>query len=188
MNTISMRSSHLLLAALTAFASPALASSPVPAANAHDHADGAHEHAHGEQPEWAELFGDASLPVVWQSATASSEHITAALGARKTEGVAAWAETIHLAAHALIDQVTLDDSQRKKRLDAALEQAAKIADEVLDAAQHSEHEKASVAFKRLQSALAVARTRLPKEIADAPAGTPRFAEAPEHGDDHGHAH
>lgn len=187
MNNPSMKTSHLFLAALAAFS---LARSPAPAVDVHDHAqkDGAHGHAHGAEPEWGELFADASLPVVWQSAAASAERISTALGARTTEGVAAWAETIHLAAHALIDQVKLDDTERKKRLDAALEQAAKIADEVLDAAQHNEYEKASVAFKRLQSALAVAKTRLPKEIVDAPAETPRFAEAPAHGDDHGHAH
>lgn len=185
MNKPSWKTIHLFVAALAAFS---LARSPVVADAGHDHAHAAHDHADGDQPEWAELFGDASLPVVWQSATASSERITTALGARTTGGVAGWAETIHLAAHALIDRVKLDDTERKKRLDAALGQAAKIADEVLDAAQHNEYERASVAFKRLQSALTVAKTRLPKEIVDAPAETPRFASAPEHGDDHGHDH
>lgn len=154
------------------------------AANAPASAGG--DHAHGETPEWAELFGDASLPVVWQSTTAAAEKIAAALATRQLAGVADWAETIHLAAHALIDQVKLTDANRKQRLDAALEQAAKLADEVLAGAQHSEVDQTAAAFKRLQSAIILTKTRLPKEITDAPPQTPRFAEAPKHEGEHKH--
>jgi hypothetical protein len=144
-----------------------------------------HDHSHEETPEWAELFGDASLPIVWQSITASAEKITATVTTQKSEGVADWAETIHLAAHALIDQVELPDIGRKKRLDAALAQAAQLADEVLDAAQHDEIDHLAAAYKRLQSALLLAQSRLPKEITEASPETPRFAKAGEHSD---HAH
>jgi hypothetical protein len=136
--------------------------------------------------EWFELFGGASLPVVWQSATASAEKITEALAAGKGEGIADWAETIHLASHALIDQVDLLEEERKKRIDAALTQAAKLADEVLDGAQHNETAQTAAAFKRLQAALNLAKMRLPKEITEAPAQTPRFAKAGKHEGDHKH--
>ena len=144
------------------------------------------DHAHGDAPEWAELFGDASLPVVWQSTTAAADKITAALATRQLAGVADWAETIHLASHALIDQVKLPDAESKRRLDAALEQAAKLADEVLTGAQHQETDKTAAAFKRLQSAITLASTRLPKEITTASPQAPRFAEAPKHDGDHKH--
>lgn len=143
-------------------------------------------HSHDAQPEWAELFGDAPLPVVWQSTTASLDRITAALSAKKMAGVADWAETVHLATHALIDQVKLPDAERKKRLDAALEQAAKLADAVLDGANHNEPDQTAAAFKRLQATITLAKARLPKEITDAPAATPRFAKAPKHDADHKH--
>ncbi len=133
-------------------------------------------------PEWAELFGGASLPVVWQSASSASEKIDAALAAKKLDGVADWAETIHLAAHALEDQIKIDDPERAKRLKGAFEQAAKIADDVLDAANHNESEKAAEAQRRLKSALALAKARLPKEILDAPKQEVRFAKSA------GHAH
>lgn len=143
-------------------------------------------HSHGE-PEWAALFGDAALPVVWQSATAAADKINAALAGEKMDGVTDWAETIHLAAHALSDQVKLPNPEAKKRLDAALSQAAKIADEVLDGAQHSEAAKTAAAFKRLQAALTLAKTRLPKEVTAAAPQTPRFATTGKHGD-HDHKH
>jgi hypothetical protein len=134
-------------------------------------------------PELAGLFGGASLPVVWQSASAASEKIAAALAGRKLDGVAGWAETIHLAAHALEDQVTLDDPERARRLHAALRQAAKIADDVLDGANHNEFERAADAYRRLNSALMLAKLRLPKEIVDAPPQQVRFADAAEHAHD-----
>ena len=132
--------------------------------------------------EWTELFGGASLPVVWQSVSAASEKIDAALAAKKFTGVAEWAETIHLGSHALEDQVKVSDAERAKRLKAAFEQAAKIADDVLDAANHKELENAVEAQRRLKSALTLAKTRMPKEILDAPKQEVRFAKAS------GHAH
>lgn len=147
-------------------------------------APGAEPHSHDNQPEWAEVFGGASLPVVWQSLTAASNRASAALAAKKLDGVADMAETIHLASHALADRVKLGDVEKKKRLDAALTQAAKIADDLLDAAQHDEPDAANEALRRIQAAVALAKGRLPKEIAEAPAETPRFAKAPQH-DGHG---
>jgi hypothetical protein len=132
--------------------------------------------------EWAELFGGASLPVVWQSASAASEKIDAALAARKLDGVASWAETIHLASHALEDQVKVDDPERAKRLKGALAQVAKIADDMMDAANHNEAEKTADAQRRLKAALALAKSRMPKEILEAPKQEPRFAKFT------GHAH
>lgn len=133
-------------------------------------------------PEWAELFGGAPLSVIWQSASAASEKIDAALAAKKLDGVADWAETIHLASHALQDQVKLDDAGRAKRLTAAFKQAAKIADDVLDAANHNEADKAADAQRRLKAALALAKVRLPEEIVGAPKQDVRFAKSA------GHAH
>jgi hypothetical protein len=133
-------------------------------------------------PEWAELFGGASLPVVWQSVSAASEKIDSAIAAKKLDGVADWAETIHLGSHALEDQIKITDAERAKRLKGAFEQAAKIADDVLDAANHSEMEKAVDAQRRLKAALALAKSRMPKEILDAPKQEVRFAKSA------GHAH
>jgi hypothetical protein len=133
-------------------------------------------------PEWAELFGGASLPVIWQSASAASEKIDAALATKKLEGVADWAETIHLATHALEDQIKIEDAERAKRLRGALEQAAKIADDVINAANHNEADKAADAQRRLKAALALAKTRMPKDILDAPKQELRFSKAA------GHAH
>jgi hypothetical protein len=133
-------------------------------------------------PEWAELFGGASLSVVWQSAAGASEKIDAALAAKNLGGVADWAETIHLASHALEDQVKVDDTERAKRLKAAFEQAAKIADDVINAANHNETDKAADGQRRLKSALALAKSRLPREILDAPKQEVRFAKSA------GHAH
>jgi hypothetical protein len=146
-------------------------------------------HSHDEKPEWSELFGDAPLPVVWQSASAAADNITKALANKKLDEVPASSETIHLASHALIDQVKLDDPEKKKRLSAALEQAAKIADEVLEASQHNEPEKAAVEFKRLKAALSLAKARLPKDVTEsAQTAAPRFAKPPKH-EDHGeHKH
>ncbi len=125
-------------------------------------------------PEWAELFGGAALPVGWQSAEAARVKIDAAVQARSFDGIAAWAETIHLAAHALDDQVKLDDPERQRRLTGALVQAARLADEVLDAARHREAEKLGEAFRRLTSALKLAALRLPAEVVNAPPQPVRF--------------
>lgn len=162
---------HRILVSLFAFTTASLALSTQAA-----------EEKKAKAPEWAEPFGGASLPVVWQSASAASEKIDAALAAKKLDGVADWAETIHLASHALEDQIKVDDAERAKRLKGAFEQAAKIADDVLDAANHNEPEKAADAQRRLKSALALAKTRMPKEILDAPKQEVRFAKSA------GHAH
>jgi len=140
------------------------------------------EEKKAKAPEWAELFGGASLPVVWQSVSAASEKIDAALAAKKLDGVADWAETIHLGSHALEDQIKIDDAERAKRLKGAFEQAAKIADDVINAANHNEMDKAADAQRRLKSALALAKARMPKEILDAPKQDVRFAKSA------GHAH
>lgn len=145
---------------------------------------GGQPHSHDDQPEWAGVFGGASLPVVWQSLNAAATKAASGIAASQLAEVADMAETIHLAAHALSDQVKLDDAGKKKRLDSALSQAAGIADDLLDAAQHGETAAAGEALRRIQSALALAKSRLPKEITEAPAGSPRFAKAPKH-DDHG---
>lgn len=128
-----------------------------------------------ERPEWANLFGDVSPAVAWQSAQAAAELIASALAAGRTEGVTDWAETIHLASHALADRMKVTDTERKRRLDGALLQAARLADQVLEAARRSETEKLSEAFRRLRSALALAQGRLPTEITSAPTAPPRFA-------------
>lgn len=126
-------------------------------------------------PEWAGLFGGASLPVVWQSAVAAAERIDAALAAKTAAGIAEWAETIHLAAHALEDQIKLDDAERAKRLKGALDQAAKIADAVIAGANRNDLDQAADAHRRLKAALALAKARLPKEILEAPKQAVRFA-------------
>lgn len=162
---------HRILASLFAFTAVSLTLSTHAA-----------EAKKAKAPEWAELFGGASLPVVWQSVSAASEKIDAALAAKKLDGVANWAETIHVGAHALEDQIKIVDAERAKRLKGAFDQAAKIADDVLNAANHNELEKAVDAQRRLKSALAVAKARLPKEILDAPKQELRFAKAS------GHAH
>jgi hypothetical protein len=142
----------------------------------HKHKKKANAAAKAEkQPEWAGLFGGASLPVVWQSASAAATHIAAAINAKKFEGVAEWAETVHLAAHALEDQVKLSDAEQQKRLKGALEQAAKIADDVIGAANQKEAEKLADSFRRMNAALKLAATRLPKEIVNAPKQEVRFA-------------
>lgn len=162
---------HRLLVSLFAFAAASLAPT-TPAA----------EKKQPAAPEWAELFGGASLPVVWQSVAAASARIDAALNAQKLDGVADWAETIHLGSHALDDQIKLDDAQRARRLKGALEQAARIADDVLDAAHHNETEQAVEAQRRLKAALALTKIRLPKDVVDAPQQEVRFAKSA------GHAH
>lgn len=135
-------------------------------------------------PEWAELFGGASLPLVWKSISAASEKIDAAMAANELGGVAAWAETIHLGSHALDDQVKLEDPERAKRLKGALEQAAKIADDVINAANHKEADQVAEAQRRLKSALALAKIRLPKEVLQATEQAPRFAKPATHPVEH----
>jgi hypothetical protein len=177
-----MKTPALLLTALLAAASAATISAEPGHGHGHD-AGHAHGHGSAAKPEWSPLFGDAPLPVVWRSATAARDNIEAALAAQKLAGVAAWAETIHLAAHALADQVKTPDEAAHKRLAAALAQAAKLADEVLDAAQHNNARAATSSFTRLKSALLVAQGRVPAELLEAAAApdvAPRFAAEPAH--------
>lgn len=175
-----MKTSLLLLCALVAASgSVRLIAAP---GQGHGH-DAGHAHGHGsaDKPEWHALFGDASLPVVWRSATASRDQIETALTAGKLDDVASRAETIHLAAHALADQVKTPDEATHQRLAAALAQAAKLADDVLDAAQHGNVRSATNAFSRLKSALTVAAGRLPAEVLESSAvALPRFAVPPAH--------
>lgn len=125
--------------------------------------------------EWAALFGGAPLPTVWQSARAAVEKIATALAAQDLFVVPPLAETAHLAAHALLDQVKLDDPERQKRLHATLAHAAQLADEVMAAARHNDSAKLGDAFPRLQAALQLAARRLPKEIVTAPPQAVRVA-------------
>jgi hypothetical protein len=119
-------------------------------------------------PEWAELFGGASQPAIWQSIEAAAAQVTAALAGGQTAGLAAWAETIHLGTHALVDQVKPENPERAQRLHAVLEHAARLADEVIATAGRKEIDLAAAAHRRLQSALALARLRLPPTITQAP--------------------
>ena len=126
-------------------------------------------------PEWAELFGGASQPAIWQSIEAAAAQVSAALAGGQTAGVAAWAETIHLGTHALVDQVKPENPERAQRLHAVLEHAARLADEVIATAGRKEIDLAAAAHRRLQSALALARLRLPPAITNAPPATVREA-------------
>ena len=126
-------------------------------------------------PEWAELFGNASLPVVWQSATAASEKIAAALADKKLDGIPDWAETIHLAAHALQSQAKVENPDRQADMADACRLAARIADDVTAAAWANDIEKTNTAYQRVKLALGIAQRNLPKEIVNAPPQTVRFA-------------
>src|SRR6266487_3536085 len=66
-----------------------------------------------KQPEWTGLFGGAPLPLVWQSASAASEKIAAALAEKKLDGIPDWAETIHLASHALQSQAKVSEADKQ---------------------------------------------------------------------------
>lgn len=168
-----MNTSRFLLL-LLGIASPAVI---VPAASDAKPAGAAVAPA-AEKPEWAETFGGTALPAVWQAAVAARERIAAAVAAKQFDGISEAAERVHLAAHAIDDQLTLPDPERARRLRAALRQAAKLADDLLEAASHSEPEKTAEAFRRLQSALRLVQLRLPTEITDsAPASTRREAGA-----------
>jgi hypothetical protein len=126
-------------------------------------------------PEWASLFGDASLPVIWQSATAASEKIAAALEAKKLEGIPDWAETVHLASHALQSQVKVADADRQADLTDAFRLSARIADDITAGAWAEDVTKTSDAYQRAKLALAIAKRSLPKEIVEAPPQAVRFA-------------
>src|SRR5215212_4012212 len=126
-------------------------------------------------PEWAGLFGDASLPVIWQSAAAASEKIAAALADKKLDGIPDWAETIHLASHALQSQVKIDDADRQANIADACRLSARIADDVTAAAWADDVTKTDAAYQRVKTALAIAQRNLPKEIVSASPQKLRFA-------------
>lgn len=121
-----------------------------------------------EAPEWDKQFRGVTLPAVWQRAQAALAKIEAGLATKAYADVAVQAETIHLAAHALDDQVKLEDRERQKRLRGALSQAAKIADDVIEAAERKAPDELAEAFRRLSAAMRLAGMRLPKEITAAP--------------------
>lgn len=118
-------------------------------------------------PEWDKLYRGVALPAVWQSARAALANVDVGIKAKSYPEVAEQAERLHLAAHALEDQVKLGDVERQKRLAGALRQAAKIADDVIAAAEHKEAEKLAEAFRRLSAAMRLTAMRLPKEITNA---------------------
>jgi hypothetical protein len=128
-----------------------------------------------QPPEWAGLFGDASLPMIWQSAAAASEKIAAALADKKLDGIPDWAETIHLASHALQSQVKVTDADRQADLGDAFRLSARIADDVTASAWANDVDKTNTAYQRVKLALAIAQRSLPKEIVSASPQTVRFA-------------
>lgn len=115
-------------------------------------------------PEWAEQFGNMPLAGIWRTASEALAKIETAISAQRLDGIAEWAETVHLAAHALEERVTLEDAERAKRLKGALRTAAKIGDDVIDAAGHKNADQAAEAVRRLTSAWKLATSRLPQEI------------------------
>ena len=149
-----MKIHNALLLLGLAFAAPAFA------------ADASKEKTAAEKakqpPEWAGLFGDASLPVIWQSAAAASDKIAAALTDKKLDGIPDWAETIHLASHALQSQAKMADADKQANLVDAFRLAARIADDVTAAAWAKDVEKTNTAYQRVKLALAIAQRSLPK--------------------------
>jgi hypothetical protein len=126
-------------------------------------------------PEWAALFGDASLPLLWQSASAASAKIAAALADKKLDGIPDWAETIHLASHALQSQVKVSNADRQADLIDAFRLSARIADDVTAGAWAGDVTKTNDAYQQAKLALAIAQRSLPKEIVDASPQAVRFA-------------
>ncbi|KXU35145.1 hypothetical protein AXK11_07285 [Cephaloticoccus primus] len=170
--------------------------------NDHDHSAGAHSHGTastaanpGEldhSADWGSVFGKAALPQTWKSITTASENARVALDRADLARVPDLAETIHLGAHALYDQ--LDTIQRigeidTTRLRAALAQLALLADDLLDHAQHGDLARARSTYARLSSAIGVTAIRLPVPLLDAAATSlhpPLTATASAHSHDHTH--
>jgi len=170
----------------------------------HDHAGHAHGtsepaalHNHGgpapqtpveHSDEWREHYGEASLPLLWKSLLAAREALLDGLGrGEDLASLTRYTETIHLTAHAFLDQVTLPQTLEQQRLEAALAQTAALADTLLEALHHSDRHAAHAAFSRLASAIGVVKIRLPEDIqtqAERLADAPIFAPAPAH--DHKH--
>lgn len=131
-------------------------------------------HGHAKKSDWPKLFGDASPALIWQSVLAATEKIEAAAAAKSMDGMKDWSKTAFFGLHALQEKVKQPDANRQKRLEAALTQAARIADSLVEAAYHKEADKVPAAMARLKSALQLIALRLPEEITSARAETPRF--------------
>ena len=126
-------------------------------------------------PEWAGLFGDASLPLVWQSASAASDKIAAALAEKKLDGIPDWAETSPPASHPMQSQAKADTPERQANLSDAFRLSARIADDITAGAWSNDVTKTNDAYQRAKVALAIAQRSLPKEIVAAPPQAVRFA-------------
>jgi len=172
---------------------------------AHNHDHSAHSHAaedhssHGgpapqvaieHSDEWREHYSNASLPLVWKSLLAAQDALLDGLGkADNLAGLTRYAETIHLTAHALLDQVSLPRPAEQQRIEASLAQTAALADALLEPLHHSELLAAQATLSRLSSAIGVLKIRLPDQVqsqAEQLADEAIFAEAPAHDLDHKH--
>jgi hypothetical protein len=128
-----------------------------------------------QPPEWAGVFGDASLPVIWQSAQAADEKIAAVLKEKALARVPDWAETMHLASHALQAQVKVADPDQQGNLADACRVAARIADDVTAAAGANDVDQTNVAYHRMKLALNIAPRCLPPDLAHTSPAPVRFA-------------
>jgi|GEM_PF-885764 len=150
---------------------------PAAAPAAHNHAarhEGEDHSSHGgpapqvaveHSNEWREHYGDASLPLVWKSLLAAQDALLDGLGrAENLPGLTRYAETIHLTAHALLDQVALPSPAEQQRIEASLAQTAALADALLETLHHSDRHAAHATFSRLTSAIGVVKIRLPETI------------------------
>jgi len=159
----------------------------------HDHAG----HSHGgpapqvaieHSDEWREHYGDASLPLLWKSLLAAQDALHDGLGrGENLLGLTRYTETIHLTAHALLDQVALPQPAEQQRIEASLAQTAALADTLLEALHHGDRHAAHAAFSRLTSAIGVLKIRLPETVqtqAEQLTAEPIFAPTPTH--DHKH--
>jgi len=174
----------------------------------HGHSHGAHDHSahshagedhssHGgpapqvaveHSDEWREHYGDASLPLVWKSLLAAQDALRDGIDrAEALPGLTRYAETIHLTAHALLDQVALPQPAEQQRIEAALAQTAALADALLEPLHHGEQLASRATFSRLSSAIGVVKLRLPESVQHQAEQTPEepiIAPAPAH--DHAH--
>jgi len=161
----------------------------------HDHAG--HSHSHGgpapqvsieHSDEWRAHYSSASLPLVFKSLLAARDALRYGLDQdAELPALTRYAETIHLTAHALLDQVVLPQPAEQQRLNASLAQTAALADALLEPLHHSERAAARTSFSRLNSAIGVVSIRLPELLqsqAEQLSEAPIFAPAPAHN----HAH
>jgi len=160
---------------------------------AHDHST----HSHGgtapqvsieHSDEWREHYGEASLPLLWKSLLAAQDALIDGLGrSDDLPEFTRYAETIHLTAHALLDQVVLPQPSEQQRLNASLAQTAALADTLLEPLHHNDRPAAHATFSRLTSAIGVLKIRLPELLqnqAEQLDEEPSFAPAPAHTHDH----